>query len=132
MWVIKLSEILPCCHLKLRAFFFMTVFSVISLNASSATPTMSHVGMDAYLLDIDCRSRYEAKFDIQSQNPRVFDGDRIELQRLIGQLRAVVSIECPSIRRITVKGTVNKKLYFAGASEKDWSWKIIGLFSKPK
>lgn len=104
----------------------------MSLNAFSATPVMSHLGMNAYLLNMDCRSAYEAKFDIQSQDPRVFDGDRVELQRLIGQLRAVVSIDCPSIRRITVKGTVNKKLYFAGASEKGWNWKIIGLFAKPK
>jgi len=93
---------------------------------------MSHVGMDAYLVSLDCRSRYEAKFDIRSSKSSVFDGDRIELQRLIAQLRAVISIECPSIKRIVVKGTVNRRLYFAGASQKNWGWKIIGLFAAPK
>jgi len=126
-----LKKLLQYHFQEWRLLSLLMVLSMVSFNVFSATPTMSHVGMDAYLLGLDCQSLYEAKFDIQSQSSRVFDGDRIELQRLIGQLRAVVSIECPQIRRIAVKGTVNRKLYFAGASEKAWGWRIIGLFAEP-
>jgi hypothetical protein len=93
---------------------------------------MSHAGMDAYLNSLECRSSQQAALEIRSSSAHVFDGDRIELQRLIGQVRAVISIECPEIRRMTAKGTVSNQLYFAGATDKSWGWKIIGLYAAPK
>lgn len=92
---------------------------------------MSHKGMDAYLKRIDCRKTFDAALEIKSQDASVFFNDRVELQRLIGQVRAVLSIECPEIKRITAKGTVKGKLYFAGATEKRWRWRILGIDTGP-
>ncbi len=108
------------------AFFFFS----IDVSASERL-LMSHAGMEAYLNHLDCSSKYEAKLDIRSPNSQVFDGERIELQRLIAQVRAVLSIGCPAIKRLTTKGTVKNQLYFAGATEKEWGWKIIGLYAAP-
>lgn len=92
---------------------------------------MSHGGMQAYLLTLDCHSNHAATLEIRSSDASLFDGERIELQRLVGQVRAVVSIECPTIKRITAKGTVNNQLYFAGATDKSWRWRVIGLYASP-
>jgi hypothetical protein len=111
--------------------FFVTLLLLLTVSPVQASERllMSHAGMEAFMLTLDCRSKNEATLEIRSSTPDVFDGERVELQRLIGQVRAVVSIECPSIQRITAKGTVRRQLYFAGATEKAWGWRIIGLFA---
>lgn len=109
----------------------LTMIFYCQASVASERLLMSHAGMDAYLDALDCRSGYQAKLVITSPTPEVFDGERIELQRLIGQVRAVVSIECPTIKRMTAKGMVNNQLYFAGATDKSWGWRIVGLYATP-
>lgn len=93
---------------------------------------MTHAGMEAYLLELDCNARGSARLEVSTANPALFDGDRVELQRLIAQVRAVLSIECPTITRITARGSARGNLYFAGATDKRWDWRIIGLFAPPE
>lgn len=90
---------------------------------------ISHAGMHAYVNGSGCSQA--AALEVRSNNPADFDGARAELQRLVGGARAVLSIECPGIARITVKGTVNGQLCFAGATEKRWAWHLKGLFALP-
>lgn len=92
---------------------------------------MTHAGMQAYLLALDCEGSGTARLELRSENPAVFDGERVELQRLIAQVRAVLSIECPAIARITASGNARDSLYFAGATDKRWGWRIIGLYAPP-
>lgn len=118
---------------KLIGFAAVGIMFLVLANNALAQPRllMSHAGMQAYLQTLECRSSYTAVLDIRSPTANVFDGERVELQRLIGQVRAVISIECPEIKRINAKGTVNNQLYFAGATDKSWGWRIIGLYAAP-
>ena len=116
---------------KSLAVVALTVFFYCQATVANERLLMSHAGMEAYLDTLDCRSGYQAKLIIKSPTAGVFDGERIELQRLIGQVRAVVSIECPMIKRMTAKGMVNNQLYFAGATDKSWGWRIVGLYAAP-
>lgn len=106
----------------------------LGVPASQAAPRllMTHAGMEAYLLQLDCNAGGTARLEVSAANPARFDGDRVELQRLIAQVRAVLSIECPTITRITAKGSARGSLYFAGATDKRWDWRIIGLFAPPE
>lgn len=116
-----------------RVAVFLFVFSISTAAAVAENRLlMSHAGMEAYLQVLDCRSNNIASVEVRSSDPGAFDGERIELQRLIGQVRAVISIECPSIQRITAKGTVSSQLYFAGATDKSWGWRIVGLYAPPQ
>lgn len=120
-------------HFGGRVAGFLFVFLVGTAAAvAESRLLMSHVGMEAYLQALDCRSNNVAAVEVRSSDPGAFDGERIELQRLIGQVRAVISIECPSIQRITAKGTVSNQLYFAGATDKSWGWRIVGLYAPPQ
>ncbi|MEM7080548.1 MAG: hypothetical protein AAF513_18165 [Pseudomonadota bacterium] len=85
--------------------------------------------MDAHQREC-VRGRY-ANIEIVSNDPAHFDGERLELQRLVGQVRAVLSFNCPQITRITVRGTYRSRLFFAGATDAAWNWRILGLYAPP-
>lgn len=118
-----------------RTHYILTiVFWLFCIDSSYGAERllMSYQGLDAYLDNLSCQQKGVAQLEIRSPVPEVFDGNRVEVQRLIAQVRAVLSFECPTISRITARGVVNNQLYFAGATEKQWSWKIIGLYAPPK
>jgi hypothetical protein len=121
-------------RMKKTIFFFAILFLFFCIENTSGAERllMSYQGMDAILYHLSCEQNGVAQLEIRSSTPEIFDGDRVEVQRLIAQARAVLSFDCPSISRITARGMVNSQLYFSGATEKNWNWKIIGLYAPPK
>jgi hypothetical protein len=91
---------------------------------------ISHADMEAYISRSGCSST--VALEVRSAEPGRFDGNRTELQRLVGGARAALGIECPGVSRITIRGTVNGRLCFAGATEQQWGWRLKGLFAMPE
>lgn len=59
---------------------------------------------------------------IRTSEVKWFRGDRVELQRMLGMVRAAMSVECPEAASVRLTGLVDDVFVFGGeaSSEADW------------
>lgn len=63
----------------------------------------------------------------RSDNPAVFSGDRAEVQKILGGLRAIMGFECPQVEEILLRGQVGGSEVFRGNSSKSNGWILAEL-----
>lgn len=80
----------------------------------------------------------EVTVTVYGDDDALFKDDRIELQRLLGLVRATMTLECPQVKRIVMNGFVDDVFLFRGFASKDHpqgDWILIeippGLVAKP-
>ena len=70
-----------------------------------------------------CKDK-KAFLAFRSQNLKLFEGGRVELQRSIGGARAVLKFECPGAESIAVKGQSRGKTVFTGVASASSNWQL--------
>ena len=68
-----------------------------------------------------------------TQNPTVFNPpDSAYLQtNLVGQARAIMGFSCRKLRKITISGWYQGKLYYAATASKNNGWTLEGIYAEP-
>lgn len=56
-----------------------------------------------------------------------FQGETVDLQRMLGRVRAVVQSECPAVEAITLEGRVKTRLVYAAEMRRIAGWRIVAL-----
>ena len=71
----------------------------------------------------------EVTVTVQAPDESAFTGDRVELQKLIGGLRAILGFECPdiAIAKILIIGEVSGQEVYQGAASENGDWLIEDL-----
>ncbi len=63
-------------------------------------------------------------FVVESAQPELFSGELTELQRIVGGLRAIIGIECPTVERFALTGVVGEEVFYAGRASADGGWRL--------
>ena len=66
------------------------------------------------------------KFIVLTNNPTLYQGERIRLQQLIGGLRAVTKLNCREMQQFELFGFLGKEVVFKGHVAASRDWKLAG------
>lgn len=67
---------------------------------------------------------------VNAPSKSYFEGDKVQLQKLVGGARMVLELDCPSISKISVHGKVNKRVVYTGKLTRENNWILIDIPSQ--
>jgi hypothetical protein len=103
----------------------LTVACTLLLAAGMAhaeRTVVTHAGTRVVLADSADWCGERVRLTVRASDPSVFEGDRLELQRLIGGARGILGFECPSVRHIEVVGEAGHGPVFAARALASNNW----------
>ena len=68
---------------------------------------------------------------VTAPNETPFQGDRVALQRLLGQARLVLEEDCPAARELAVVGTVGGTPVYEGTAARERGWVLADRHRLP-
>ena len=101
---------------------------VLSIGAAAAGERLlgRHEGLTATVGgDFVCGE--QATVMVRAQDPTVFAGDRIALQKLLGGLRIMLGFECPNLRLLVLVGEVAGQQVYRGTASANDGWVLADL-----
>lgn len=85
---------------------------------------LSGNGIDAVLSDESDWCGDTVSLVLRTDDASAFEGDRLDLQRLLGGLRAVLGFECPAVRTVLLTGEVSGTTVFNGRIGESAGWTL--------
>lgn len=83
--------------------------------------------LTAYLLNCD----NTATLEITAPDGRLFSDTLGDFGVMVDSLKYIIPQACSSATKVTIKGTANGTLWFAGALKTSDQWKLVSLYSTP-
>lgn len=99
---------------------------VVTGALSAERVLMRHGSLVARVSDGWCAA--EGTIYVDAADPAAFAGDRLELQRLVGGLRAILPLECPRLQGLRIIGRVNGQpvQILQAAAQTGWQLQVAG------
>lgn len=83
--------------------------------------------LEALREDSDSGCRQIVDLVVRAPQPRYFEGDRVELQLLLGGARMALQLECPQTQEIWIRGVVAGKTIYRGVETAVNDWVLRSL-----
>ena len=101
-----------------------TLFTVVTI-ANEGIKERRLIAADnltAGVVDHPAWCQPEIEVAIRSDSVERFRGDRIELQRMLGRVRAILQLECPGVTTVRITGLVDDVFVYDGYASSDGKW----------
>lgn len=110
--------------LLLRA-LAVSALAMVSLGALAAEQGVAAYGpFEAFVAEnTPCATRM--KLRVEASDPASFEGDAVDLGKLVAGARAVLGFSCGNITDILIDGTSNGQTVFAGITTLGTGWSVI-------
>ena len=109
--------------------FLMLMLPLVSTITDAETKLLArHKDVVAYLSQCE---KKEAHIEVMANDGQVFIDSAGGFAKLTRSLKYILPSQCQEVEKIKILGTVDGKLWYAGATTVNDNWNITFLFAPP-
>ena len=109
---------------KMKRFFYLLVILVLVQGTAFAERTIIQDNALYVTVSDDYQCQEKIELSVVCPKNRYFNGDMVEVQKLVDVARNVLGFECSKIKEIKVTGLVSGKLVYNGLLSEKNGWKL--------
>lgn len=93
----------------------------------AAAREVGHYKKLAAYVDDSFKCSEKVRVNVTAPDQSYFAGDRVDLQRMVGTVRAALGFECADIKNLLITGRIGDKQVYQGTSAAANNWALVDL-----